>query len=98
MLDTRYFRSNLTDVAEDQFDANFGPYVPNKPGEGTFLGAAQWKWLEEELKKKADVRIVMSSVQVIPTAHGWEKCVSPWPTLALLQQQCAALLRAWQGV
>jgi alkaline phosphatase D len=38
----------------------------------TLLGEAQWKWLAEELKKPAEVRIVASSIQVVPTENCWE--------------------------
>lgn len=38
----------------------------------SMLGEAQWKWLEEELQKEAEVRIIMSSIQVITRDNGWE--------------------------
>ena len=38
----------------------------------TLLGEAQWQWLEEELQKQAEVRIIMSSIQVITKDNGWE--------------------------
>ncbi len=65
LLDTRYFRSNL--VGES------GLYRPNAEPDATVLGDLQWKWLEEELRKPAEVRIIASSIQVIPTEHRWEK-------------------------
>ena len=36
------------------------------------LGAAQWTWLENQLQQPADIRLIASSVQVMPTVHGWE--------------------------
>ena len=44
ILDTRYFRSELTKDSAGQ-----KRYIPNKHNEGTILGAAQWAWLEEVL-------------------------------------------------
>jgi len=37
------------------------------------LGKAQWDWLIAELSKKSDLNIIVSSIQVIPTNHGFEK-------------------------
>ncbi|MEL6181267.1 MAG: alkaline phosphatase D family protein, partial [Myxococcota bacterium] len=37
------------------------------------LGEAQWEWLEDELRKPADVRLLVSTVQVIADGHGWER-------------------------
>ncbi len=36
------------------------------------LGEEQWAWLEEELKKEADVRLIVSSIQVLAEFNGWE--------------------------
>lgn len=71
LLDTRYFRSTLK--KRQKYDRNLGPYVPNEDEQATMLGEAQWQWLEGELKKPADLRIIASSIQVIPQDHGWEK-------------------------
>jgi len=37
------------------------------------LGKDQWNWLTNELKKNTDLNIIVSSIQVIPTNHGFEK-------------------------
>ncbi len=68
LLDTRYFRSKLTP------DHKTGKrYKPNKYGEGTMLGEAQWKWLKNELyHSKADFNIIMSSIQFLSYEHGFE--------------------------
>lgn len=47
-------------------------YLPDPDPAKTMLGEAQWAWLEEELKKPADLRLLVSSVQVIADGHGWE--------------------------
>ncbi len=71
MLDTRYFRSKLQKKKDRK--KGEGPYEANNDRSTTVLGEAQWKWLEGELKKPAEVRIIASSIQVIPEDHGWEK-------------------------
>lgn len=38
----------------------------------TLLGEDQWKWLETELRRPAEVRLMMSSIQVISKNNGWE--------------------------
>jgi len=37
------------------------------------LGKVQWDWLISELSKKSNLNIIVSSIQVIPTNHGFEK-------------------------
>lgn len=71
MLDTRSFRSPLkTEVdPETQKVKN----LPNNDRSATVLGSAQWAWLENELKKPAELHIVVSSIQLIATEHPFEK-------------------------
>lgn len=49
-----------------------GVYLPDDSAGKTVLGADQWAWLEQELAKPADVRILVSSTQVITQAHNYE--------------------------
>jgi len=68
LLDTRYFRSDLTKDPTGK-----KRYIPNRMGEGTFLGKKQWIWLANELKNsKADYNIIISSVQFLSYKHGFE--------------------------
>jgi len=68
ILDTRYFRTALTP------GSGADRYQPNSFGEGELLGEEQWEWLERSLStSKADFHIVMSSIQLIASEHGWEK-------------------------
>ena len=64
-LDTRYHRSFL-----DQADK---PYSPTQDKTKTILGENQWKWLEVTLKKESDLIVIISSIQILPTNHGFEK-------------------------
>jgi alkaline phosphatase D len=75
LLDTRYFRDPLIkkkQIFEPGSGYN-GEYVPNRDPATTLLGDKQWAWLEEQLKQPAELRIIASSIQVIPNEHGWEK-------------------------
>jgi alkaline phosphatase D len=47
-------------------------YLPDTDPEKTMLGAAQWQWLEMQLKQAADVRLIVSGIQVVAEGHGWE--------------------------
>ncbi len=71
MLDTRYFRSPLKKNPDDS--NRLKQYVPNDDPEATILGQQQWLWLEEQLKRPADARFIVSSIQLIPEGHGFEK-------------------------
>ena len=72
MLDTRFFRSPLTPT-DDWGAKGKERYLPAPSGSmQDMLGAAQWTWLENQLQQPADIRLIASSVQVMPTVHGWE--------------------------
>lgn len=68
MLDTRSFRTPLTRHP----DQSVGRYTPSTDPNQSLLGEAQWQWLEEQLSKPADVRIIVSTIQVIAEGHHWE--------------------------
>ena len=68
ILDTRYFRTQLTPDTETSKRIK-----PNDYGDGTVLGDVQWAWLENELNtSKADFNIIVSSVQYLSNEHGFE--------------------------
>ncbi len=68
ILDTRYFRTELTKAK-----ANGKRYQPNAYGFGTILGEQQWDWLEAELtNSNADFNIIVSSIQFLSSEHGFE--------------------------
>lgn len=74
MLDCRTFRDKLLAVRADLKCK--GPYAKDKSKRKTFLGEEQWKWLEEELKKPADLRLICSSTQFLVDFNGWEAWVN----------------------
>lgn len=71
LLDTRTFRDSLVRGNLRPTDA-LGPYVANPDPAATLLGEKQWRWLEEQLNRPARVRIIVSSIQLIPEFSGWE--------------------------
>ncbi|MEM7766004.1 MAG: alkaline phosphatase D family protein [Pseudomonadota bacterium] len=73
MLDTRFFRGPL--VNTDQWNApGKQRYIPHTdPMQQDMLGAAQWTWLENQLREPADLRLIVSSIQISTTdGHGYE--------------------------
>ena len=88
MLDTRYFRSSplkkKTPVTKGE-----GPYEPNPDPTTTMLGEDQWRWLEEQLRTPAEVRLIASSIQVVAEDHGWEK----WMNLPHERERLYRLIR-----
>jgi len=88
LLDTRWFRSPLK-----RTDQRGAPgkerYLPDANPNKTMLGTAQWAWLADELRKPADLRLLVSSVQVLVEGHGWER----WGNLPLERQKLFDTIR-----
>ena len=72
MLDTRYFRSDMARMPYSRERAPLGVYPPNDDPATTVLGAEQWAWLQQELARPADLRMIVSSYQVLTEAHNFE--------------------------
>ncbi|MCY2964711.1 MAG: alkaline phosphatase D family protein [Planctomycetota bacterium] len=74
LLDARYHRSPLKTGYQpgEPGDGYRGKYVPNTDAEATVLGETQWRWLADQLKVPAELRIIGSGVQVVPDEHGSE--------------------------
>ena len=72
ILDARFFRSDLARMPYRDPGPSLGWYIPNTDPQATILGEAQWQWLAAELEKPADLRFIISSTQVITSAHGFE--------------------------
>ncbi len=71
-LDTRSFRGRLKPTLIRN-TPGAERYVPNPDISQSMLGEMQWAWLEDQLNISADIRIIMSSIQVIAEGHGWER-------------------------
>jgi alkaline phosphatase D len=72
MLDTRYFRSSPLKKGLPALIGQ-GPYVADPDPSRTILGEDQWRWLGEQLRVPAELRLLVSSIQVVAEDHGWEK-------------------------
>ena len=64
-LDTRFHRSPLAQTER--------PYSPIEDTSRTMLGKDQWNWLIDKFDQQSDLNIIVSSIQVIPTNHVFEK-------------------------
>ena len=90
LLDTRYHRSPLKRAPKPNPGERVPPYVANTDTDATVLGAEQWKWLEGELKQPAEVRLLVSSIQVIADEHGYEK----WANFPRERDRLYSLIRS----
>ena len=87
LLDTRYFRSDLTRTPQRGAPGR-ERYIPSQDPDQTLLGAEQWDWLEAQLREPADVRLLVSSIQVHADGHGWEA----WRTMPRERDRLYALI------
>jgi alkaline phosphatase D len=71
MLDTRYHRGRLSKITV----AGRNVYVPDEKSQNrnSMLGQEQWEWLAQQLKEPAQLRLIVSSIQVLPIDHPFEK-------------------------
>ena len=93
MLDGRTFRDNLTpynnEMSENERYFYTLDYTPTKSKDSTLLGAEQWKWLEGEFMKPADIRIVCSGTQFGVEYNGYEA----WANFPNEQQKMLQLIK-----
>ena len=72
LLDARWFRSRWKPT-----DRRNAPgrerYLPDDSPDQTMLGDDQWGWLEAQLRQPAEVRLIVSGIQVVTEGHGWER-------------------------
>jgi alkaline phosphatase D len=76
LLDTRTFRDELRHIDSTfKGDTIFNyklDYAPILSPDSTLLGTAQWRWLEAQLRNRADLRIICSSTQFGISYNGYE--------------------------
>ncbi|GIX30568.1 MAG: hypothetical protein KatS3mg124_1040 [Porticoccaceae bacterium] len=65
-----------------------GP-APAEDSAAGLLDEAQWRWLEEELGKSADLRLIASGIQVIPS----DPCSATWADFPAERRRLLQLLR-----
>ena len=92
LLDARSFRSPLLPT-DRPMAAGRERYLPDPDPAKTLLGEAQWAWLAAQLRQSADLRLIVSGVQVLAEGHGWE-C---WGNLPLERQRLFDLIRQTQA-
>lgn len=86
LLDTRYHRSPLQKDERKLFPPR--PYLPNTDFSATLLGRTQWNWLRDELRKPAEIRLIVSSIEVLASEHPFEK----WANFPLERKKLLELL------
>lgn len=89
LLDVRWFRSALK-VTDQRGAPGKERYLPDPDPAKTMLGAEQWAWLADELRKPAEVRLIVSSTQILAEGHGWER----WGNLPLEKQKLIDTIRS----
>ena len=92
LLDGRTFRDDLKKY-DGEFDKDSRyfynlAYAPHSSKDSTLLGEQQWKWLENELLKPADVRIIGSGTQFGIEYNGYEA----WANFPLEQMRLLNLI------
>lgn len=77
LLDTRSFKGPFlkdTRAKDEKAALNIvGRYRPNRDPNVTLLGDAQWLWLEEQLRQPAELRLIVSSTQVVTDEKGMDE-------------------------
>lgn len=97
LLDNRTFRDDLLPYdgsligdSTHSYDMDYSQYATE---DSTFLGAEQWRWLERELRKKADIRIIGSSTQFATEYNGYET----WANFPHEQKRMLQLVQSTQA-
>jgi alkaline phosphatase D len=68
LLDCRYFRDPLVPASP----SGVKRFAINDDPAATVLGAAQWDWLEQVVREPAELRLLVSSFQLVPDEHPFE--------------------------
>lgn len=93
LLDLRWNRSPLKGISKADYllkkaPKKMGPYEPITDTSAQLLGEAQWQWLAEQLQQPADLRIIASSIQLLPEFTGWES----WANFPLERERLFSLI------
>jgi len=77
LLDVKYFKGPFIRDERSREEKRalgiIGNYIPNIDPDATLLGDEQWRWLEEQLRIPATVRLLVSSTQVIADEKGMDE-------------------------
>ncbi|MEZ4865428.1 MAG: alkaline phosphatase D family protein [Caldilineaceae bacterium] len=76
LLDTRWDRTPLTKVSDQEYAERrrqrIGPYTASTDPNAHLLGEDQWRWLAEQLRQPADLRLIATSIPYLQIGTGWE--------------------------
>jgi len=92
MLDTRSFRSSFVKSKNPQV-CERGGWVFSSDPDATILGEDQWAWLAKQLRQPADLRLIVSSIQVLPT----EQCFEKWANFPAERERLLSLIAISQA-
>ncbi len=92
LLDTRSFRSPLL-PSDRRGEPGKERYLPDPDPTKTLLGEQQWQWLAKQLQQPAEIRLIVSSIQVLAQGHGWER----WGNLPLERKRLLQLIGQTQA-
>ena len=86
-LDNRTFKSEwkLTDEFNKEGKER---YVKDFDTDKTLLGKKQWQWLKDKLNEDSNIKIILSSLQILSLGHGWES----WDKLPLERERLFNLI------
>lgn len=84
MLDTRFYGTPWLEAGPE------GKFEKNWSKSSTLLGNSQWKWLESELRKSADYRVIVSPLQLAANSGNGTR----WGLFPLDRQKLFDTLRA----
>ena len=86
-LDNRTFKSEwkLTDEFNKEGKER---YVKDFDPDKTLLGKKQWRWLKDKLNEDSNIKIILSSLQILSLGHGWES----WDKLPLERERLFNLI------
>ena len=86
-LDNRTFKSEwkLTDEFNKEGKER---YVKDFDTNKTLLGKKQWQWLKDKLNEDSNIKIILSSLQILSLGHGWES----WDKLPLERERLFNLI------
>lgn len=95
--DLRTFRDKLlpynnSKVGDPRFNYQLD-YSAYTSADSVMLGEEQWKWMEDQLKQPADLRIIASSTQFSITHNGYEA----WANFPHEQKRMLDLIRTTQA-
>jgi len=77
----------------DRLPGRNGNFHSDPDPEKTFLGAGQWEWLEKQLAKEAEVRVIGSPIQVLSREHKWRR----WDMFPKQRDRLLELVRGASG-